>query len=199
LFATRLATSARRAPFGARRPAGRMDRVPARSDRRCLARRSLVRRARRARPPPFVPHGTASASPRALRARWCWLRFRAPSVLRWDYRARVGRDPAATPVHSTDVCCSRILFSRNFQGCCPSLDARHSTFPTRWGSSRFTPSEPASVSRRAARSVVFSGIRRAGVPLMPRRPAGTPGGAASTGVGPQSYAFAQRPRVVPKA
>jgi len=55
-----------------------------------------------------------------------WRRFRAPSVLRWDYRVRVGRVPAATPVHSTDVCCSRILFSKNFQGCCPSLDTRHS-------------------------------------------------------------------------
>ena len=33
------------------------------------------------------------------------------SVLRWIHRVRVGRDPAATPVHSTDVCCSRIQFS----------------------------------------------------------------------------------------
>jgi hypothetical protein len=40
-----------------------MDRVPARSDRDCSARRSLVRGARRARPPPLVPHGTASAFP----------------------------------------------------------------------------------------------------------------------------------------
>lgn len=32
-------------------------------------------------------------------------------VLRRIYRVRVGRDPAATPVHSTDVCCSRIQFS----------------------------------------------------------------------------------------
>jgi hypothetical protein len=76
--------------------------------------------------------------------------------------------------------------------------------PTRWGSSRFTPSEPASASRRAVRSVVFSGFRRAGVPLMPRRPAGTPGGAASTGVGPRSCALrrsdlgsSRRPRPLP--
>jgi hypothetical protein len=32
-------------------------------------------------------------------------------VLRRIYRVRVGRVPAATPVHSTDVCCSRIQFS----------------------------------------------------------------------------------------
>jgi hypothetical protein len=64
LFATRrFATSVRRASFEARRPAGRLDRVPARSDRCCPARRSLVRGARRARPPPLVPHGTASAFP----------------------------------------------------------------------------------------------------------------------------------------
>ena len=87
------------------------------------ARRSLVRGARRARPPPLVPHGTASASPCSSGTAG-WRRFRAPSVLRWDYRARVGRVPAATPVHSTDVCCSQILFSKNFQGCCPSLDTR---------------------------------------------------------------------------
>lgn len=62
LFTTRrFATSVRRASFDALRPAGRMDRVPARSDRRFPARRSLVRGARRARPPPLVPHGTASA------------------------------------------------------------------------------------------------------------------------------------------
>jgi hypothetical protein len=83
--------------------------------------------ARRARPPPLVPHGTASAFP-VLFGTAGWRRFRAPSVLRWDYRVRVGRVPAATPVHSTDVCCSQILFSKNFQGCCPSLDARHSAF-----------------------------------------------------------------------
>jgi hypothetical protein len=69
LFTTRLATSARRASFDARRPAGRMDRVPARSDRLSLHVVSLVRGARRARPPPFVPRGTASASPRSSRAR----------------------------------------------------------------------------------------------------------------------------------
>lgn len=151
------------------------------------ARRSLVRGARRARSPPLVPHGTASASPCSSGTAG-WRRFRAPSVLRWDYRARVGRDPAATPVHSTDVCCSQILFSKNFQGCCPSLDTRHSAFSHALGSSRFTPSEPASASQLGVRSVVFSGNRRASVPLMPRRPAGTPGGAMSTGVGPQSYA-----------
>jgi len=127
--------------------------------------------------------------PRALRARRAGDASGRPAFLRWDYRARVGRVPAATPVHSTDVCCSQILFSKNFQGCCPSLDTRHSAFSHALGSSRFTPSEPASASQLGVRSVVFSGNRRASVPLMPRRPAGTPGGAMSTGVGPQSYAF----------
>jgi hypothetical protein len=61
-FATRrFATSGRRASFDARHSAGRLDHVPARSDRRLPRTTSLVRGARRARPPPFVPHGTASA------------------------------------------------------------------------------------------------------------------------------------------
>jgi hypothetical protein len=50
-----------------------------------------------------------------------------------------GCGPAATPVHSTDVCCSRMLFSKTR----PQVSANAaSSFPTRCGSARFH-AEPA--------------------------------------------------------
>jgi hypothetical protein len=153
------------------------------------ARRSLVRGARRARSPPLVPHGTASAFPVLFRARRAGDASGRPAFCAgttghaWGATRR--RPRSIRPMSAAHRFCSQRTFRDAAQV------SMHATaqVPTRWGSSRFTPSEPTSASQLGVRSVVFSGNRRASVPLMPRRPAGTPGGAASTGVGPQSCAF----------
>lgn len=127
------------------------------------ARRSLVWRARRARPPPCA---SRDAAPRGARGR---------SACCAEASDRVGRDRRRTPVHSTDVCCSRILFSQ-MRPQASTHAASHVPHAIR---------EP-SVSRRAGplrraegpgRSVFFSERLTVSVPLMPRRPAGFPGGA----------------------
>jgi hypothetical protein len=107
-------------------------------------------RGRRARPPPFAPRGAASpASPRgvaslsstggishemlpiALQIHVARMMLQGVQrCFRWIYQAHVGRGLAATPVHSTDVCCSQ---SSVFRDDSPSLDARLIAFPTRWG------------------------------------------------------------------
>jgi hypothetical protein len=97
-----------------------VDRVPARSYRRSLLTTSLVRRSRRARsPPPRV------FLPRRRPARWLGL----PGAR--------GSGPAATPVLSTDVCSSRILFSKTIA---PRLGARRiAMFPRDARACGFTP------------------------------------------------------------
>jgi len=87
-----------------------------------------------------------------------------------------------------------LLTDSVFRDDSPSLDTRRIAFPTRYGSPRFTPPWLTSAIRPTCRRVFFSERRPAGVPLMPRRPAGFPGGAMSTGVGPRSP---KRPRVEP--
>lgn len=77
-----------------------------------------------------------------------------------------------TPVHSTDVCCSRIRFSKMR----PQVSMHVAPHvPTRCESSRFTPPSPLRRADRRWRSVVFSDRRSIDVPLMLRRPAGFPG------------------------
>jgi hypothetical protein len=87
-----------------------------------FGRRHSFRRSRRARTPLFRVFLPAERPAR-------WL---GPSGPR-------GCGPAATPVHSTDVCCSRMLFSKTR----PQVSANAaSSFPTRCGSARFH-AEPA--------------------------------------------------------
>jgi hypothetical protein len=188
------------------------DRVPARSDR-CVPRTTFTRaRARRARPPPFAPRGAASpvtprgvASPsRAGGISREMLPSHSPDLRGFEddasgrpacfslelpssRGAELGGDPGPF-----DRCL--LLTDSVFRDDSSSLDTRCIAFPTRYRSLRFTPRWPASASRPTSRSVFFSGLRPVGVPLMPRRPAGFPGGAASTGVGPRSR---KRPRVEP--
>jgi hypothetical protein len=97
-----------------------VDHVPARSYRRSLPTTSLVRRSRRARsPPPRV------FLPRRRPARWLGL----PGAR--------GCGPVATPVLSTDVCSSRILFSKTIA---PRLGARRiAMFPRDARACGFTP------------------------------------------------------------
>lgn len=160
----------------------------------CPTRRFTRVRARRARPPPFAPHGAASPAlalrrgfslelggisrempfERSPDSRCSRMMLQGdPAFLRRIYRVRVGRDPAATPVHSTDVCCSRIQFSEMI----PQASTHAISHPTRYGSPRFHAALPTSASRPTCWSVFFSRRRPVGVPLMPRRPAGFPGGA----------------------
>jgi len=136
------------------------------------ARRHSLRGSRRARSP----------SPREVTPLEC------PAPWRWAPGTR-GCGPAATPVLSTDVCCSRMLFSKTI--------AHVSAYVA--SSCSHTMRELA-VSRRNARfgeppdraqGVVFPNrpIRRrtSDAPS----PAGFPGGAMSTGVGPRSLARSQ--------
>jgi hypothetical protein len=153
------------------------------------ARRSLVRGARRARPPPLVPHGTASAFPVLFRHGGLATLQGAQRValgLPGTRGARPGGDPG--PFDRCLLLTDSVL--KELSGMLPkSRYTPQRKFPRAGGAPGSRPSEPASANRLAVRSVVFSVDRRAGVPLMPRRPAGTPGGAVSTGVGPQSCAF----------
>lgn len=164
-----------------RLPTGRVDRVPARSYRPLLARRSLVRSGWRARPPPFAPRGAACVDAPSLDERSRDASGR-PACLRWGYRIRVGRVPAATPVHSTDVCCSRILLSEMI----PQV-SMHATalFPTRCGSSRFTPSS--SLRRTVERAGALSS------PVAVRRR--TSDASSLRGLPRRSYVHRRRPAV----
>lgn len=111
-----------------------------------------------------------------------------------------GCGPAATPVLSTDVCCSRMLFSKTIAQC---LGARRiAMFPHDARARGFTPQCPL---RRTAGS--RSGCclpqettiqwRTSDAPS----PAGFPGGAMSTDVGPRSLTRSQdetrKPRPTP--
>lgn len=103
-----------------------------------------------------------------------------------------GCGPAATPVLSTDVCSSRILFSKTIA---PRLGARRIAFPTRCESLRIHAAAPTSASRSIAPGCCLS------EPPIHRRtsdassPAGFPAGATSSGVGPRSLS---RSQVVPE-
>lgn len=125
--------------------------------------------------------GTASPVPRARRARSPALSS-GRLALGPGCQARVGRGPVATPVQSTDVCNSRILFSKT-----NALASRHTPrrFPRR-GSPRFTPMGSL---RRAGRwagacsspvAACRTYLWRLVASRAPRRNA-----AASTGVGPR--------------
>lgn len=161
----------------------------------CLTRRVTRVRARRARPPPFAPRGAASpVAPRgaASPSSACGISRETPPSGSSDSRrfeddasgrqrcfaldppgprgAGPGGDPG--PI---DRCL--LLTDSVFRDDSPSLDERRIAFPTRCGSPRFTPPWLTSAIRPTCRSVFFSERRPAGVPLMPRRPAGFPGGA----------------------
>jgi len=110
-----------------------------------------------------------------------------------------GCGSAATPVLSTDVCCSRILFSKTIAS---SLGAcRIAMFPRDTRARGFTPQRSLRRTDRSRQGVVFpsrrSGRRTSDAPS----PAGSPGGAVSTGVGPPSLSRSQvetrRPRPTP--
>jgi hypothetical protein len=142
-------------PFGSRTVAGpsfdlAVDHIPMGSYRRSPKTTSLV---------PSDP-GELGHPPRGA------LLLEVPESLCARAPGTRGCGPAATPVLSTDVCCSRILFSKTIA----SVSAHAA-------SSSHTMREPA-VSRRDARfgepsdraqGVVFPKRRSAGVPLMLRR------------------------------
>jgi hypothetical protein len=102
-----------------------------------------------------------------------------------------GCGPAATPVLSTDVCCSRILFSKTIAS---SLGARRiAMFPRDTRARGFTPQRPLRRTDRSRRGVVYPsrrfGRRTSDAPSL----AGSPGGALSTGVGPRSCDLRSKP------
>jgi hypothetical protein len=105
--------------------------------------------------------------PRARRLRVRF--FRLALVL----RARVGRGPLATPVHSTDVCNSRFVFQRMTA---LRLGALRAVFPhaarerSVHAESLTSARQPAPSERCLLRS------HRLRVPLTPRRVAGSPAG-----------------------
>jgi hypothetical protein len=144
------------------------DRVPARSYRRSLPTTSLVSgRSRRARSPP----------PRVSLPR------RRPTCLVGAPGAR-GCGPAATPVLSTDVCSSRILFSKTIAS--KSRHTSHRLFPHDARARGFTPQRPLRRAAGRRQGVVSLGFRSRRRTSDAPSPAGSPGGTMSTGVGPRS-------------
>lgn len=110
-----------------------------------------------------------------------------------------GSGPAATPVLSTDVCCSRMLFSKTIA---PRLGARRiAMFPHDARACGFTPQCPLrrTVGSRSGCCLPQPPIRRRTSDASSL--AGSPGRAMSTAVGPRSLARSQvetrKPRPTP--
>jgi len=111
-------------------------------------------------------------------------------------RARVGRGPLATPVHSTDVCNSRFCF----QGMLAlRLGALHAVFSPR-GAGTLGSRRAARFSERAGPSErCLLRSHRLRVPLTPRRFAGFPGRARLRPPASARRSSCDDPRVVPES
>ena len=136
-----------------------------------FGRRHSFRRSRRARTPPPLDFS-----------------FRSAQLVGWVFRARVGaarrRPRSIRPMSAAHGCC--------FQRRGPkSRQTPHRRFPRDAGALGFTPSPLTSVSRPIPLERCLLQPLICQRPSDAPSPAGSPGGAMSTGVGPRSLARSQ--------